>query len=108
MTTAQSIKTALKHHNANRLPEAEAIYREILKMEPEHADALHLLGIIANRVGRSDAAVKLFRRSLASKPNRPEVFINLAVALRNEGELDEAESFCRKAIEIDPGFLEGH
>ena len=38
------IEQALEHHRAGRLQQAEAIYRQMLRQEPNHPDALHLLG----------------------------------------------------------------
>ena len=48
---------ALQHHQAGRLSDAEALYREVLRSEPRHSDSLHLLGVIAHQVGRNDLAV---------------------------------------------------
>lgn len=48
---SQLIQTGLEHHQAGRLQEAETIYRAILKEQPQHANALHLLGLIAHQVG---------------------------------------------------------
>ena len=33
--------------------------------QPEHVDAIHNLGVIAQQVGRNDLAVNLMRRSCA-------------------------------------------
>lgn len=57
------LQAAVDHHNAGRLAEAEAIYREVLKKKPDHPDALRLLGDIANRIGTPITA------SLASGAN---------------------------------------
>ena len=46
----------LQHHQAGRLQAAEQIYRQILAVEPNHADAIHLLGVIAHQV-RQDHAI---------------------------------------------------
>ena len=35
---------AQAHHQARRFSEAEAIYIEILRRDPQHSDALNLLG----------------------------------------------------------------
>src|SRR5512146_3071008 len=43
----QTIDIALKHHQAGRLTEADAAYREVLAADPDHVDALHLSGLIA-------------------------------------------------------------
>jgi len=37
---------ALDHHRAGRLAQAEAIYRQILAQVPDHAGALHMLGVL--------------------------------------------------------------
>ncbi len=40
---SESIQTAIAHHQAGRLAEAEAIYRQVLIAAPVNFDALHLL-----------------------------------------------------------------
>lgn len=40
-TIPKALAIALQHHQAGRLQQAEPIYREILRADPNHADALH-------------------------------------------------------------------
>ena len=42
---------AVRLHETGRLPEAEQLYRRILAQAPEHAAALHTLGLIARQGG---------------------------------------------------------
>ena len=51
------LEQALAHHRAGQLQQAEAIYRQILRSQPDHPDALHLLGVVALQAGRNDTAV---------------------------------------------------
>ena len=50
MTQASDIEAdldaGLAYHEAGRLAEAEALYRRILTTDPDHAEALNLLGVI--------------------------------------------------------------
>ena len=52
LTMLQALDVAVKHHAAGRLPEAESIYQQILQTDPNQPIALHLLGVIANQVGK--------------------------------------------------------
>ena len=45
----EALATAIQHHQSGRLQSAEQIYRRILAIEPDHADAIHLLGVICTR-----------------------------------------------------------
>ena len=49
---AKAIKSALQLHQAGRLDQAESAYKQILKTDPEHPDALHLLGMVAYQRGK--------------------------------------------------------
>ena len=60
----QALALALRHHEAGRLPEAEAIYQQILQNDPDHSDALHLLGLIAHQAGKHEEAVNLISKAL--------------------------------------------
>ena len=102
------IGLALQHHRAGRLAEAEALYRQVLAIDPRHADGLHLLGIIADQAGRHDAAAALIRQAIAVAGERPHFHVHLGRALKAQGELDEAIACYRRALVLNPGFAEAH
>jgi protein O-GlcNAc transferase len=49
---AQMHASAVAHHRAGRYREAELIYRQILSLQPDHADTLHQLGLFAHQEGQ--------------------------------------------------------
>ena len=55
-------------HRLGRLSEAQAIYEEILGVEPRHFDALHLLGLIAARTGNPGRAAALLGKAVEIDP----------------------------------------
>src|SRR5881275_1744285 len=61
----QAARAAFAHQQAGRLREAEQIYRQILSRDPNHFDALQLLGLIALGSGHAPAAVELLSRAVA-------------------------------------------
>jgi tetratricopeptide (TPR) repeat protein len=102
-TIEQAIQIALQHHQAGRLAEAEAIYRQVLAVNPNHPDALHLLGTLRISTGQADGA-SLLRQAIALKPNFPQALSNLGEALRKQGQLDEAIECFRRALAVWPDF----
>ena len=108
MTLPQAFDLALQRHHAGRLAEAEALYRQILAAQPNHADALHLLGVIAHQTGRHDLAAEWIRQAILLDPNNPSAHSNLAEACRVTGRFDEAIAACRRALELRPGYPEAH
>src|SRR5690349_17885535 len=102
VTLEQAIQLGMKHHTAGQLREAEAVYRNILQHVPDHPDALHLLGLVAQQVGRSDAAIELMTQAIAGNPNVALYHSNLAEAYRTRGMLADAEKAARRALELDP------
>ena len=61
----EMIALAVRHHQQGRLADAEALYRQILAIDPNHADSLHLLGLIAHRKGNLNLALELIEQSLS-------------------------------------------
>jgi len=108
MTPQQQLESGVSHHQAGRLAEAEALYRQVLAEQPDHADALHLLGVLAGQKGQPDAAEDLLRRAIRIKPDLAEAHNNLGFVLAGKGQLDEAIAFYRRAIEITPDLAEAH
>jgi predicted O-linked N-acetylglucosamine transferase (SPINDLY family) len=108
MPVDQALNLALQHHHAGRLADAEALYRQILAVQPHHAEAMHLLGVIAHQAGRDDLAVDWIRRALAIDPNSAGAHCNLGEALRGLGRLEEAIASYQRAVELQPDFAEAH
>jgi predicted O-linked N-acetylglucosamine transferase (SPINDLY family) len=101
---AQSLAAAIERHQAGQLAEAERIYREILAREPDHADSLHLLGVLACQNGEYSQAVDLIRAAVKADPSKAVYHSNLGEALRGLGRLDEAVAAFEQAIRLKPDF----
>jgi tetratricopeptide (TPR) repeat protein len=107
-TIQQSLDLAMQHRRAGRLREAEELYRAILIQQPDHAVAMHHLGLIASQTGRGEIALELLRKVVVLNPDWPEAHSNLAKVLIEAGQFDEAIAACRRALALSPGFAEAH
>jgi tetratricopeptide (TPR) repeat protein len=99
---------ALQHHQSGRLARAEALYRQILAINPNHVDSLHLLGLIARQVGQIDVAINLIGRAIALNGAVPDFHNNIGGAYHIFGKLDKAISHYRRALALNPDFVEAH
>jgi Flp pilus assembly protein TadD len=105
MTIQQNLNLAIQQHQAGQLAEAEKIYRQILTQQPNHADALHLLGVIAAQVGKPTTAIELIRRSVAIEPSVAQFHSDLGNAFRDAKQLDQAVTAYRHAIQLKPDYF---
>jgi predicted O-linked N-acetylglucosamine transferase (SPINDLY family) len=99
---AELVGGGLKLHQAGRWAEAEACYRQALAAEPDHADALHLLGVIAYQVKRADLAVELIGRAIERNDGNAIYFSNLGNALAELKRFGEALASYDKALVLKP------
>jgi tetratricopeptide (TPR) repeat protein len=102
VTSKDAVKQARREHAAGRLADAEKIYRQILETEPNHSEALYLLGTLAGQKGDVDSAIELIRRSIALNADEPEAHRNLGVLLAQRGRFDEALGCFSKAAQLRP------
>ena len=105
-TIPEALAIAIQHHQAGRLQAAESIYRQILQVEPDHAEALHVLGILNAQAGHHQVAVEYLRRALMVRPDWAEAHANLGNALREQGKPDEAVPYLRRALQLRPDYAE--
>jgi predicted O-linked N-acetylglucosamine transferase (SPINDLY family) len=108
MTLQEQLESGLSHHRAGRLPEAERIYRQVLAQHPNHAEALHLLGVLKGQAGRLDMAVESIQRAIAICSTNAFYYSDLGKALEDIGRLDEAIAACRQAIRLKPELANAH
>jgi hypothetical protein len=73
---ASLLREAKRHHKANRLAEAERLYRLALERKPEDAEALHFFRMLQHQRGHAAAAVavavELLYQAVAFRPDQRE------------------------------------
>lgn len=99
-----AMRMAVMHHQAGRTAQAEAIYRQVLDLVPNHPDAQHLLGAIALKEGNLDVAINYIRKAIKINPSNPEYHSNVGFALHEQGQLDEALKAYRQALALKPDY----
>lgn len=103
---ARQFAEALAQHRAGRPDLAEPVYRRMLAADPAHAEAHHLLAVIALQRGDLAAAIEGARRSVDLDARQARPWNTLGAALAQAGRTDEAATAYRRAVEVDPDFAE--
>jgi len=98
------LDAALAAYQARRFTEAQFICGQVLAFQPNHFDALSLLGIIQLDTGDKEAAEQTLRQALAVEPRSAEAHCNHGVALFEIKRLDEARSAYEKALKLKPQY----
>jgi predicted TPR repeat methyltransferase len=104
--TQDLLQIALEHHRAGRLRQAEEGYRALIAQDPNHADALHWLGVLLCQAGQGEAAIALLERAVVRRPDDAAFQHNLGQAYTiARRPADAIEAFAR-AAELEPGRAE--
>jgi len=98
----------LARHQQGQLAQAQALYRQVLKLQPAHYDALHLSGLIAAQSEKYQHAVDLFDEAIALFPSKAVFHSNRGLALQELKRPEEALSSFNQAIKLEPGFADAH
>lgn len=101
-------RTALGFHESGALQRAEHLYREVLRQQPRHAQALNMLGVIGCQTGHLPAGTGLLRQALELEPDNPEFNNNLGMALLQGGDAPAAIASFERAVRARPRFAEAH
>jgi predicted negative regulator of RcsB-dependent stress response len=104
----QALSTAWVNFEAHRLEQSKEICQKIFNAAPGQIDAVYLLGLIALKDGDIDAAVEYLSNVVKRDASKPQYVANLGFAYHEQGKLDLAISAYRKAIAIEPRYLDAH
>ena len=94
------MRRAFALHRAGDIPAAEALYRRILEILPEDADAHFLLGCIAQQRGRLDEAGELVGAAIRVNRREPEFHRTLARVQFAQGLWRETVASCEEAMRL--------
>ncbi len=99
---AAAFGRAIALHGAGRLQEAEQCYRHMVKVQPDHYDSLHMLGVIHHQRGDHEQAVGQIDFALRINPELAAAHGSRGIALHQLGRFDEAVASYDRAIARAP------
>jgi predicted O-linked N-acetylglucosamine transferase (SPINDLY family) len=97
---------AFDFHQKGDLIAAGDLYAQILKVQPQHFDALQLTGLIAAKNGQHDVAIQFIQRALLLNPKEHKANNNLGIAYYETGKYKSAVQSFSKAIASQSRYLE--
>ena len=87
---------------------AEAAYRKVLALDPDHADAYLNLGALLCEAKRCKEAVALYDEALKRKPDEALLHFNRAVALEDQGRWVESLASYNASLQLAPDLADAH
>ena len=102
------LKLALRYHREGNLDYAKYVYQHVLGIDPQNADALHLLGVSVYQSEQYDIAINLITQAIQIDSTKPLFFTNLGNAFQKQGKLEQSTQAYQKAIQIQPDYAEAY
>lgn len=107
-TAAQAFSEGLALHQQGALAKAQALYQRALQIQPDHFDALHLLGVIAAQTQNYAEAIELLDRAIALCPNSSLMHNNRGNVWKETKQYDAALQDYDQAIVLKPDYAEAY
>src|SRR5437867_3291606 len=101
-TAAELFVLARQYQQAGDLPQAESCCRQVLQIDPGHAEALHLLGGLAYQAGHLAAASELVRQAVDRGLPNAAWHADLGLVLQAQGRMAEAAASYEEALRQRP------
>ncbi|MHB8814244.1 MAG: tetratricopeptide repeat protein [Steroidobacteraceae bacterium] len=94
---------AVQLHQRGDIGSAEQLYRQVLRGQPRHAGALHLLAVIHLRRGELGEALAACEAALATNPRSAGAYQTQGDALHDLARYGEAIAAYDRCLALDPG-----
>ncbi|MCL2647525.1 MAG: tetratricopeptide repeat protein [Phycisphaerales bacterium] len=108
MTISETYAAAVTHLRAGRLAAAEELFNQIVRDQPNHSGACHLLGIVAFQTNRLDAAVDRVQQAIRLNPSHHEYHSNLSVIFAALRRWPESLTHAQRSVSLKSNFPEAH
>lgn len=89
-------------HTQGQLNEASKLYQALLKIDPHHADALHLNGLILANSGQVEHGIESITTAIGYNSHFAPYYINRGLLYKRQNKLNHAKQDFERAIQIEP------
>ena len=100
LTVAAAYRETVAHFSAGKYTEAEQLCTSIINTQPNHMDAINLLGVIAQKNSNHQQAVALFQRALNIDCSNATLYYNQAISLYQLGHREEAIKIIEAGLTV--------
>ncbi|NET35113.1 MAG: tetratricopeptide repeat protein [Cyanothece sp. SIO1E1] len=107
-TLTEALQLAVQYQQANRWPQAQAVYHKILEQQPHQPDALYGLGVIAQQLGAPQKAEQFLSAALHIQPNLAQAWFSLGNLRQAQTQFSQATAAYQRALAIQPKWVAVH
>ncbi len=97
LTLDQALQKGIEAHKSGKVEEADKYYTAILKIQPNHPDANHNMGVLAVGVGKVEQALPFFKTALEVNTNIAQYWLSYIDALIQLGRIADAKAVFEQA-----------
>jgi tetratricopeptide (TPR) repeat protein len=101
-----TIKLAMQLINSGQFNQAEDLCHQVLHASGNHPDALHMMGLIFHRMGKSHDAITFISKAIENNPHIAVYYYNLGYIFAASGELEKAIKAYKESISLKPNYAE--
>lgn len=100
----------LAYQTRGDLGKAEEHFRRAIAKRPEYPEARNNLGNLLSQLGRGDEAIREYRKAASDVlyPTPEFAYYNMGREYHRRKDLEKAEAMHRKAIALNPSFLDAY
>ena len=89
-------------------PRALELQGKLIDQGEKTPELYYNTGLLLQKSGKTDEAIKLYREAIAQRPNFAEALLNLGHALKAQGQQDEARNCWKQALDVKPELAQGY
>ena len=91
-----------------RFSKAIELYKRVIKLKPDYAEAYNNIGIAFKENSDFTAAIESYNKAISLNPHLVQVYNNLGLAFNKLGEYQKSIDAYNKALELKPDYAEAH
>ena len=102
LTIQETFNIAVKNHQEGKTDIAKKLYNQVLKIDPNHSQALKNIAIIFINLKDFQKAKECYEKVVEIDPNSTDAYYNLGLIFKELKEYQKAKSCYEKADNIQP------